>query len=103
VKSLLVMSSRTPQKCVKVFRQINGCLATKDYHDSWGMCTTSIECKTVITVTLTVMSRMDPHTIRVTWIGMVGMLGVRSILCLGQTAAMDSVVCSMSRFEEKRC
>jgi hypothetical protein len=25
---------------------------------------------------LMVMSGMDPHTIRVTWVGMVGMLGV---------------------------
>jgi hypothetical protein len=29
---------------------------------------------------LTVMSYMDPHTIRVTWIGMVGMLGSWSVL-----------------------
>jgi hypothetical protein len=34
-----------------------------DNHDSWGTCTTSIECKTVITVMLTVMSGMDPHMI----------------------------------------
>jgi hypothetical protein len=27
------------------------------------MCTTSVECKTVITVVLTVMSGMDPHMI----------------------------------------
>jgi hypothetical protein len=33
---------------------------SKDNHDSWGMCTTSTECKTVITVVLTVMSDMDP-------------------------------------------
>jgi hypothetical protein len=32
----------------------NGYLASKDDHDSWGTCTTSIECKTVITVMLTV-------------------------------------------------
>jgi hypothetical protein len=30
---------------------------------SWGMCTTSTECKTVITAVLTVMSGMDPHMI----------------------------------------
>jgi hypothetical protein len=30
------------------------------------MCTTSTECRTVITVVLTVMSGMDPHTIRET-------------------------------------
>jgi hypothetical protein len=35
----------------------------KDNHDSWGMCTTSPECKTVIAATLTIMSGMDPHMI----------------------------------------
>jgi hypothetical protein len=35
----------------------------KDNHDSWGTCTTSIDCKTVITVMLMVMSGMDPHMI----------------------------------------
>jgi hypothetical protein len=34
-----------------------------DNHDSWGTCTTYIECKTVIIVMLTVMSDMDPHMI----------------------------------------
>jgi hypothetical protein len=47
-----------------------------DNHDCWGMCTTSTEYRTVMTVMLTVMSDMDPHTIIVTWIGMVRMLGV---------------------------
>jgi hypothetical protein len=32
-------------------------------HDSWVTCTTSAECKTVITDVLTVMSGMDPHMI----------------------------------------
>jgi hypothetical protein len=36
---------------------------SKDNHDSWGTCTSSAECKTVITVVLTVMSDMDPHII----------------------------------------
>jgi hypothetical protein len=36
----------------------------EDNHDSWVMCTTSAECKTVITTVLTVMSCMDPHMIR---------------------------------------
>jgi hypothetical protein len=36
---------------------------SKDNHDSWVMCTTSAECKTVITAVLTVMSGMDPHMI----------------------------------------
>jgi hypothetical protein len=36
---------------------------SKDNHDSWGTCITSVECKTVITVVLMVMSGMDPHMI----------------------------------------
>jgi hypothetical protein len=36
---------------------------SKDNHDSWGTCTTSVECKTVITAVLTVISGMDPHVI----------------------------------------
>jgi hypothetical protein len=36
---------------------------SEDNHDSWVMCTTSAECKTVITAVLTVMSGMDPHMI----------------------------------------
>jgi hypothetical protein len=35
----------------------------KDNHDLWGMCTTSTECKTVITAVFMVMSGMDPHMI----------------------------------------
>jgi hypothetical protein len=41
-------------------------LATKDNHDSCKMCTTSAECRTVMTVVLTVMNGMDPHMIRET-------------------------------------
>jgi hypothetical protein len=39
-------------------------------HDSWVTCTTSAECKTVITAILTVMSGMDPHMIswNVRWV-----------------------------------
>jgi hypothetical protein len=37
---------------------------SEDNHDSWVMCTTSAECKTVITAVLMVMSGMDPHMIR---------------------------------------
>jgi hypothetical protein len=59
-----------------MFCQINGCLATKDNDDSWGMCTTFVECRTVMTAVLTVMSGMDPHMIIVIWVGMVGMLRV---------------------------
>jgi ABC-type lipoprotein release transport system permease subunit len=36
---------------------------SEDNHDSWVTCTTSAECKTVITTVLTVMSGMDRHMI----------------------------------------
>jgi hypothetical protein len=36
---------------------------SKDNHDSWLTCTTSTECKIVITAVLKVMSGMDPHMI----------------------------------------
>jgi hypothetical protein len=36
---------------------------SENNHDSWVTCTTSAECKIVITVVLTVMSDMDPHMI----------------------------------------
>jgi hypothetical protein len=42
---------------------------SKDHHDSWGMCTTSVKCKTVILAMLTVMSGMDPNMISGTWDG----------------------------------
>jgi hypothetical protein len=48
----------------------------KDNHDLWGMCKSSIECRTIITAVLTVISGMDPHMIGVTWVGMVEALGV---------------------------
>jgi hypothetical protein len=50
-------------KVYKGTRLYNGYLAIKDDSDSWGMCTTSAECKTVITAILTVKSSMDPHMI----------------------------------------
>jgi hypothetical protein len=47
---------------------------SEDNHDSWVMCTTSTECKTVIIVMLIVMSGMDPHMISGnTWFGLVGL------------------------------
>jgi hypothetical protein len=36
---------------------------SEDNHDSWVTCTTSAECKTIITAVLTVMSGMDSHMI----------------------------------------
>jgi hypothetical protein len=53
---------------------------SKDNHDSRVMCTTSAECKTVITAVLMVMSGMDPHMIswnlRWIWFGLVGFVEV---------------------------
>jgi hypothetical protein len=58
-----VISYHTPQKCVRVLFGTKSIRLFKDNHDSWGMCTTFTEYKTVITVVLTVMSSMDPHMI----------------------------------------
>jgi hypothetical protein len=49
--------------CVRVLINTVGIWLPKDNHDSWGTCTTSAECKTIITAVLTVMSNMDPHMI----------------------------------------
>jgi hypothetical protein len=49
---------------------------SKDNHDSWGMCTTFVVCKTVITAMLTIMSCMDPYMIS----GNLGWVFVRSRL-----------------------
>ena len=54
--------AHTPEVC-KGTRLYNGYLATEDDRDSWVTCTTSAECKTVITVMLMVMRGMDPHMI----------------------------------------
>jgi hypothetical protein len=53
---------------------------SKDNHDSWGMCTTSTECKTIITVMLMVMNGMDPHMIS-------GNLGWVFLLSLGRVVS----------------
>jgi hypothetical protein len=66
----------------------NGYPAIKDDRGSWGMCTTSAECKTVITAMLTVMSGMDPHMVSGTRVGLVN-LGLVS--WLGRSSAMDFV------------
>jgi hypothetical protein len=80
--------AHTPEVC-KGTRLYNGYPAIKDDRDSWGMCTTSAECKTVITVVLTIMSSIDPHMISGTQIGLVK-LGLVS--WLGRSSAVDSVV-----------
>jgi hypothetical protein len=60
----------TPEVC-KGTCLYNGHPATEDDRDSWGTCTTSAECKTVITAVLTVMRGMDPSMISGTWVGLV--------------------------------
>jgi hypothetical protein len=68
----------TPEVC-KGTRLYNGYPAIKDDRDSWGMCTTSTECKTIITVVLMVICGMDPHMIHGTQVGLVE-LGLVSII-----------------------
>jgi hypothetical protein len=70
----------TPKVC-KGTHLYNGYLAIMDDHDSWGMCTTSVESKTIIKVVLTVMSGMDPHMISGTRVGLVE-LGLVSLVGL---------------------
>jgi hypothetical protein len=80
--------AHTPEVC-KGTHLYNGYLAIKDDRDSWGMCTTSAEGKTIITAMLMVMSGMDPHMISGTRVGLVK-LGLAS--WLGRSSAVDSVV-----------
>jgi hypothetical protein len=70
--------AHTPEVC-KGTRLYNRYPAIKDDHDSWGMCTTSTECKTIITSMLTIMSGMDPHIISGTLVGLVE-LGLVSLV-----------------------
>jgi hypothetical protein len=63
LNSLVVISWHTPWKCVRVLIGTMSIRLFEDNHDSWVMCTTSAECKTVITAMLTAMSGMDPHMI----------------------------------------
>jgi hypothetical protein len=70
--------AHTPEVC-KGTHLYNGYPTIKADRDSWGMCTTSVECKTVITVVLTVMSGMDPHMISGTPVGLVE-LGLISLV-----------------------
>jgi hypothetical protein len=60
--------AHTPEVC-KDTHMYNGYLAIMDDRESWGMCITSAECKTIKTIVLTVMSGMHPHMISGTWVG----------------------------------
>jgi hypothetical protein len=59
-----VISWHTFWKCVRVLVGTMSIQLSEDNHDSWVTCTTSVECKTVITAMLMVMSGRDPHIIR---------------------------------------
>jgi hypothetical protein len=63
LNSLVVISWHTPWKCVRVLIGTTSIRLSKGNHDAWVMCTTSVECNTVITAVLKVMSGMDPHMI----------------------------------------
>jgi hypothetical protein len=54
--------AHSPEVC-KVLTHTMSIRLSEDNHDSWGTCTTSAECKTVITAVLMVMSGMGPHMI----------------------------------------
>jgi hypothetical protein len=78
LNSLVVISWRTPWKCVRVLVGTTSIRLSEDNRDSWVMHTSSAECKTVIIVVLMVMNCMDPHMISGNpgfgWVGLVGLL-----------------------------
>jgi hypothetical protein len=61
LNNLVVIFWHTPWKCVRVLVGTTSIRLFKDNHDSWVTCTTSAECKTVITAVLMDMSGMDPR------------------------------------------
>jgi hypothetical protein len=63
LNNLVVISWHTPWKCVRVLIGTTSIRLAEDNHDSRVTCTTSVECRTVITAVLMVMSGMDPHMI----------------------------------------
>jgi hypothetical protein len=94
LNSLVVISWHTPWKCVRVIIGTTSIRLSEDNHDSWVTCTTSAECKTVITAVLTVMSGMNPHMISgnpgfglvwfgLVWFGWFGLVGLSKWILLG--------------------
>jgi hypothetical protein len=75
----------TPEVC-KGAHLYNGYLA-------WGMCTTSTDYKTVITVVLTIMSSMDPHMIsgNLGRIGLVGLFPLARLILYSQLCGVIDV------------
>jgi hypothetical protein len=83
--------AHTPEVC-KCAHLYNGYPASKDDHDSWGICTTSAESQTVMTAVLTIKSGIGPHMIsgNLGWFGWVGLVPlVRSILRSGLCGVID--------------
>jgi hypothetical protein len=68
LNSLVVISWHTPWKCVRLLIGTMSIRLSEDNQDSWVTCTSSAECKTVITVVLTVMSGMEPE-MSLVWFG----------------------------------
>jgi hypothetical protein len=62
--------AHTSEVC-KGTRMYNEYPATEDDRNSWVTGTTSVECQTVITAVLMVMSGMDPHMISGTRVGLI--------------------------------
>jgi hypothetical protein len=84
LNSLVVISWHTAWKCVRVLIGTTSIRLSEDNHDSWVTCTTSAECKTIITAMLTVMSGMDPHMISGnTGFGWFGLVGLSKWILLG--------------------
>jgi hypothetical protein len=86
-----MISWHTPWKCVRVLVGRTSIHLSEDNHDSLVTCTTSAECKTVITAVLTVMSGMDPRMISGnTGFGLVGLgwVGLSKRILLGCGSVM---------------
>jgi hypothetical protein len=71
------------------------------------MCTTSVECKTIITSVITVMSDMNPHMISGTWDGFwlclwLGRVEVGLLGCGSVTMRLCDVI-EIIIFEEMSC
>jgi hypothetical protein len=89
LNSLVVISWHTPWKCVRVLIGTTSIRLSEDNHDSWVTCTASAECKTIITVVLTVMSGMDPHINSGNpGFGLVGLVGLSKWILLGCGSVM---------------
>jgi hypothetical protein len=73
--------AHTPEVC-KGAHLYNGYSTSNDDHNSWGMCTISVEIQTVMTVVLTIMNGMDPHLISGSWVGLVWLGQFWSVLLI---------------------